>query len=371
MSRPGSSFDIIENDGGADIPAFVGSNSLSPFNDEDSSTPFILNFGNSVTSFSLVAGDFGGDTPDRVTVVAYSGKDATGSQIAIETALIRTIGNGALFNYAKIAVSAARLIGSVSFIGGTPNFPHSVYYDNFTANTVTNQQASVLGSFSAFIDQSKNYQSRRPTLQQQIDCTKDLACDLDALQNAMRSENIKLVKSANEAAFQSADLVTRTELIAPTLIENAIDAKFLITNAIDGLKILGRAFLGSSPEPENASVEGTVGLFQINPIFNPIDAILTFDLPWDKIHSEWDGVEVFNAQSFLGSASAAGVYRFNLLPSSDQLTSRFSLSLLQLESNDLTAIAPVPLSASFFMLLAALITILTLKLKGRNPQMLN
>jgi hypothetical protein len=117
LTRPGSAFDIVENTGGqAGKPASFGLHSLDPFFAETSNTPFIANFSAPIFSASFDFGDYGGDTPDILTVRAFSGLNGTGS-------LIQTLTGG------------PNPVLSLVFIGGTSDFPNSVFYDNITVST--------------------------------------------------------------------------------------------------------------------------------------------------------------------------------------------------------------------------------------------
>jgi hypothetical protein len=132
LTRPGSAFDIVENTGSqSGKPAGFGLHSLDPFFAETSNTPFFANFSQPIFGASIDFGDYGDDTPDILTVQAFSGLNGTGALIATFSAVFP--GTFPAFSAASSAgPNAAR---SLVFIGGTPNFVNSVFYDNITVIT--------------------------------------------------------------------------------------------------------------------------------------------------------------------------------------------------------------------------------------------
>jgi hypothetical protein len=129
ISRPGSSFDIISNAGVQAKPAEFGQRSLDPFFNV-SNTPFIADFSTLVTSVSIDMGDYGEDT-DTLILEAYSELGGTGTLLASSTFVLTP---GSSFSFSTLSV-AADGIRSVRFIGGSPNSPNSVFYDNLTVTT--------------------------------------------------------------------------------------------------------------------------------------------------------------------------------------------------------------------------------------------
>ncbi len=128
LSRGGVTFDIqnILAFGG---PSEFGKRSLSPFAEERNSTPFIMSFSRAVQSVSLLAGDFGQDTPDFLRLIAFGGSNGTGPTIDRDDgSLITTDPQNNPFKFTSLSVSGGG-IQSVSFLGGSRIFPHSVYYD--------------------------------------------------------------------------------------------------------------------------------------------------------------------------------------------------------------------------------------------------
>lgn len=131
ITRPGSSFDVREYPIN-NLPAEVGQNGLSPFSNQSSATPFVLNFSQPVNSVQVWTGDYGQDTPDIVTLRAFDGANASGSQLAFSQTSIPTLNPGVSTpNFDTVAVApTGGGIQSATLLGGTPGFEHSVYYDN-------------------------------------------------------------------------------------------------------------------------------------------------------------------------------------------------------------------------------------------------
>lgn len=129
LTRPGSAFDIVENTGGqGGKPAGFGLHSLDPFFAETSNTPFIANFSLPIFSASFDFGDYGGDTPDILTVQAFSGLNGTGALVGTATGSFA----GSFPAFANAFGAGPNSVLSLVFIGGTPNFVNSVFYDNIT-----------------------------------------------------------------------------------------------------------------------------------------------------------------------------------------------------------------------------------------------
>jgi hypothetical protein len=131
LTRPGSSFDIVDFSGAVD-PSF-GARDLSPFANLFSNAQFNANFSLAISSLSIDMGDFGGPSADldTLTIVAYDGLDGTGNVVGTATA--SCCGSPVPgFVFSTLTVSGAG-IRSVRFIGGSADFPNSVHYDNLTA----------------------------------------------------------------------------------------------------------------------------------------------------------------------------------------------------------------------------------------------
>ncbi len=126
ITRPGSAFDVVANVGGqSGKPAPWGLHSLDPFF-FSGGAPLVLSFSSAVMAVSMQFGDYGGDFPDVLTMVAYSGAGGTGSVLASSS----TPFAAASFPGFAVGGVAASGILSVAFMGGTSAFPHSVFYDN-------------------------------------------------------------------------------------------------------------------------------------------------------------------------------------------------------------------------------------------------
>ena len=130
ITRPGSSFDIVENIMGQAKPPSWGTKSLDPFFDATTSTPFIVNFSMPVISVSVDMGDYGQDDDDLL-LEGYAGLDVTGTLLAIETDFLP--GGGFDFSFLTLA-TAVPAIRSVKMIGGSSAFPSSVFFDNLTVD---------------------------------------------------------------------------------------------------------------------------------------------------------------------------------------------------------------------------------------------
>ena len=131
FTRPGSDFSL------RDLPAFdsrapasFGNLSLSPFTNSASDTPFVVDFSKGLSALSFQAGDFGDDS-DTITLEVFSGLNGTGTSLGTTTV---NYGTGSFpSDIATLAVTSATPFESAVFIGGSANFPNSVYYDNFIA----------------------------------------------------------------------------------------------------------------------------------------------------------------------------------------------------------------------------------------------
>ena len=93
-------------------------------------TDYVLTFSRPVRSVKLSAGDFGQDTPDVAYLTAHEGTLGLGDVIDIDREEIDTRNSSNPFNSTVLRVKDNDLFSSVTFEGGTPSFPHSLYYDN-------------------------------------------------------------------------------------------------------------------------------------------------------------------------------------------------------------------------------------------------
>lgn len=129
VTRPGSAFDFVDTSSflGVSFPASWGGRCLDPFTASASNTPFVVNFSAAARGVSVEYGDFGED-PDAFTLRAFSGADGTGTLLATATG---TLGIGSLPTFDTASVSAGGIL-SIVMIGGSADYPNSVYYDNLT-----------------------------------------------------------------------------------------------------------------------------------------------------------------------------------------------------------------------------------------------
>lgn len=130
ITRPGSSFDIANISGFGGPPAF-GSRTLSPFAHSTSNTSFVANFSQALTSFSFQSGDFDADA-DTTTLTLFSGLNGTGANLGT-VSVPRTAAATFPGDVDNLSVTGSAPALSAVFIGGSPSFPNSVYYDNFVA----------------------------------------------------------------------------------------------------------------------------------------------------------------------------------------------------------------------------------------------
>lgn len=130
IKRGNIPFDVIINLGGFAKPPEFGQHTLDPFFNEQDLTPFVFDItGNSIRtkSVSIAMGDYGDDT-DILILQAF---DDQGTLIDEEQATLPA--DGLNFTWKTLTVtSQSKPISSVKFIGGSANFPNSVFYDNVT-----------------------------------------------------------------------------------------------------------------------------------------------------------------------------------------------------------------------------------------------
>ena len=123
LTRPGSTFGITN-------VAFGGSRSLTPF-ENTANFAFFLNFSQGITGLSIDMGDFRFSDDDILTIELYSGLNGTGSLLGSSSVFLSGTGSG--FAFLTPSVSTASPALSARFIGGSNEFPNSVFYDNITA----------------------------------------------------------------------------------------------------------------------------------------------------------------------------------------------------------------------------------------------
>jgi hypothetical protein len=116
-------------------PAAFGARTLSPF-DDTSDRAFIFTFSSVISSFSIQLGDYGGDF-DTWSVTAFNGAGGTGTNLGNTSG---TWGNGdfSLGDLPQTATLNRAGTLSVLVIGGSTDFPNSLYYDNVIVDTASN-----------------------------------------------------------------------------------------------------------------------------------------------------------------------------------------------------------------------------------------
>jgi hypothetical protein len=123
-------FDIVNNFSPNQLgkPAAFGARSLDPFFNTGPNTGFLVNFSLPITSFSMMFGDYPGDT-DSITLQAFSGPDGTGT--LVDTGFIP--GYPPAFPIAGVIGVTGDSFMSVTW-SGTSTFAgadNSLFYDNF------------------------------------------------------------------------------------------------------------------------------------------------------------------------------------------------------------------------------------------------
>lgn len=126
-----------------------GFQAFSAFGDSTGQTrfdsgAFILDFDSAIDSISVDMGDFGVEQDDLL-IQGFSGQGASGTMIAQDTGVIPAA-NGFLFDTVQISGAGMR---SVRIIGGSPDIPNSVFYDNITVNVTAVPEPGVLSSLMA------------------------------------------------------------------------------------------------------------------------------------------------------------------------------------------------------------------------------
>lgn len=116
-------------------PAAFGARTLSPF-DDTSDSAFIFTFSSAISSFSIQLGDYGGDF-DTWSVTGFSGTGGSGTNLGGTSG---TWGNGNFGSGDPPQTAALNQAGmlSVLVIGGSSDFPNSLYYDNVIVDTASN-----------------------------------------------------------------------------------------------------------------------------------------------------------------------------------------------------------------------------------------
>lgn len=135
ITRPGASFSI-DDLSSYPIPSTWGNRTLGPFNNVNG-FGFVGNFSRTVSNVSIEFGDFLPSDFDALTIEGYSGSDGTGTLLGSVTSTL-CCGTGTGFEYSSLLLAISG-INSIRFIGGSAEFPHSLYYDNFRAEVDMNE----------------------------------------------------------------------------------------------------------------------------------------------------------------------------------------------------------------------------------------
>jgi hypothetical protein len=130
LTRPGSTFGIIDLSAGAGfgVPASWGARSLD-FEDTGN-TPFVLNFSQGISGLSIDMGRFG-DAAEVLSLQLFSGLNGTGTLLGSSSIPLAAGPN--FFSLQTPSVTTATPALSARFIGGNSSLPNSVFYDNIVA----------------------------------------------------------------------------------------------------------------------------------------------------------------------------------------------------------------------------------------------
>lgn len=145
-------FDIVQNASNPASqvkPAVFGRNSLDPFWDTGN-TAFLVNFSSPILGAQVDMGDYGGDT-DTLVLRAYSGLGATGTLLDSSSLILPAPGPNENFSFSTLSVSSSSSINSLWMIGGSSNFPNSVFYDNLTVNVVPEPSSLALAGLGLLV----------------------------------------------------------------------------------------------------------------------------------------------------------------------------------------------------------------------------
>ncbi len=144
--RGGANVEITRTQGGTTYgvefaPGANGNTALSPFYLQTNNSAFTLKFSQPISDFSVRIGDYGADSPDQLRISAYDQKGnlidtAQGSLVTRQNDRFGFVSNQLSLSSKQQDFLDAPKISTILMLGGTPNFPHSVYYDNMRVGTV-------------------------------------------------------------------------------------------------------------------------------------------------------------------------------------------------------------------------------------------
>lgn len=132
ISRPSGendiAFDLTLNEGTqSDKAVEFGDISLDSFVDTTAAA-FLVSFSQPVYTVSVDIGDYG-DDEDTIVLMAYDNLDGTGTPIATDELILTGVASD--FSFLTLSVEDPNIsIESVRIVGGSPEFPQSVFVDN-------------------------------------------------------------------------------------------------------------------------------------------------------------------------------------------------------------------------------------------------
>ena len=133
----GASFFVL------DIDAPFG-NALTPFLDT-TNTAFIGNFSSPQSTVSIDFGDFAPSDADIMLLQIFSGLNATGTLLDSASIACCEVGSGFVGGTLTLTGTG---INSIRFIGGSLEFPNSLFYDNITVSANSVPEPGSLALFS-------------------------------------------------------------------------------------------------------------------------------------------------------------------------------------------------------------------------------
>lgn len=144
LTRPGSRFDVVDASDPPLFPASFGARVLDPFFDDNTATPFFASFSQELTGASISFGDFGDDV-DALTIRAFTDSGGKGSLVAVASASF----SGDFFDGdlpAIVTLTSAVPFLSLELLGGSADFPNSVFYDNIVVTTAVPVPGPIAGA---------------------------------------------------------------------------------------------------------------------------------------------------------------------------------------------------------------------------------
>jgi hypothetical protein len=145
LTRQETGFDIIANVDRQEKSPEFGQHSLDPFAFETTNTTFTLKLNEriSANTVSIEMGDYGDDSLDNLLLQAF---DEKGVLIGEAKGTLPADGTEQIFTSTKLTLTTnnGEPIHSIKFIGGTENFPNSVFYDNMTLSNTPSPNSNVL-----------------------------------------------------------------------------------------------------------------------------------------------------------------------------------------------------------------------------------